>query len=582
MFNRKPFIVYTMATMLWLAPIVSHAESVKFVQWWNAYFPPKSQTANYGYRSETPNSSQYLDVNGDGVYNDALVWNRFSMTEPLNPLPPGVGKDRTWQRYRINRPSAQFYGGMVARFTNVSHITEEDRKGNQVPFFDRFQQTTVQPVEGTRPCSYSTNYPHNKGRVWNGDYGEEWADMTVMVVNNGGECCPFSDKFQQTENAEVNFTAVFLWKKEDFINGGAAVDKIIFDDTSKLSVDVTRFRENIEEGRFVVQEGDQFWISEAAAVQNAEEHLSAGVNGMTVEDFKRGAIVELNPLKSRWAPYTVLLYNQEQVDSLVEELEEMEFNPKTASSLESQRHQQKSDELLTEINRMEFDPTTANFIEHAFEDVQAVGVYFATYPFAQKITQLVFDNFQAHAAGTIPKVKSAVIPLQPIEQISSNTEVTGGISVNCGPFERVATQCVPDHIKIQGEIIVDPADVGQLADIIIVAGHKPSPEAAAEEEVFYMLNETGAIPWDGNISNLVAFQDDIRLESEQSIPIYQGQIALPGFLRVFFGYRLPEEGKLVYSHQTLDMIIVEENTDPRFNELPYSESIKDLCRQADN
>lgn len=298
---------------------------------------------------------------------------------------------------------------------------------------------------------------------------------------------------------------------------------------------------------------------------------------MRVEDFKRGALVELNPLKSHWAPYTILLSNQEQVDSLVDELEEIDFNPNKSSSDESQRHQEKSDELLTEINRMEFDPTTANFVEHTFEDVQAVGVYFATYPFAHKTMQLVFDNFQAHAAGTIPKVKAAVIPLQPIQQpISSNTEVTGGISVNCGPFERVATQCVQDQIKIQGEIIVDPTDVGQLADIIVVAGHKPSPEAAAEEEVFYMLNKTRAIPWDRNVAHLVAFQDNIRLNSEQSIPIYQDQIALPGFIRVFFGYRLQDGSQLVYSPQSLDMIIVDENTDPR-NELPYSESIKDLC-----
>jgi hypothetical protein len=473
MFNLKSVLISIVAaTTLGVAPVVSHAESVKIVHWWNAYFPPKSQTASYGYRSERPNSSQYLDVNRDGVYNDALVWHRFSLTELLNPLPPGVGKDRSWQRYRINRPSARFYGGMVARFTNVSHLTEEDRKGNQVPVFDQFQQSTVQPTEGGRPCSYNTLSPHNTGRGWfseGGGFGEKWADMTVMVVNDGGDCCPFSETFQKTKQAEVNFTAVFLWKKEDFINGGATAEKMTFDDTSKLSVDVTRFRRNIEEGRFVVQDGDQLWISEAAVVQQGEEPLSVGVNGMMVEDFKRGAIVELNPLKSRWAPYRVLLSDQEKVDTLIDELEEMAFNPKKASSLETQRHQEKSDELLTEVNRMAFDPTTASFVEHTFEDVQAVGVYFATYQFAHKTTQLVFDNFQAHAAGTIPNVKAAVIPLKPTEQpVNTNTEFAGGISVNCGPFEQVSTQCVPDKIKIQGEIIVDPTDVGKLADIIIM------------------------------------------------------------------------------------------------------------------
>ncbi|OQW92650.1 MAG: hypothetical protein BWK78_01020 [Thiotrichaceae bacterium IS1] len=578
MFKQSSHLIAILSIILWgLSIKVATAESTKFVQWWDAYFPTKDEVASYSYRSQSPYSSQYQDVNQDGIYNDALVWYEFSMNYPLNPLAAGEQNNKPQQKYRVKRPSARFYGGMVARFTNVSHLTETDSKGQKVPIFNRFQQPTVQPSEGGRPCSYSTSFPHNTGRGWADPTGypwAQWADMTVMVVNDGGDCCPFSEKFQRTKNAQVNFTAAFVWKKADFINGGAKAERIIFDDTSQLSVDVTRFQLNLQEVRFLVQDGNQFWISESATQvslsdDNNEETL-VGTNSMLVTPVKNGYTIALNPLNSSWAPYHPAI-DETIMQSLVADLEAMQLKPKQASEEELQLHHDRSNQLLEQVNRIEFNPSKASFVTHTFEDVQAVGVYFATYEFAHKTTQLVFDNFQAYASGTIPKDR-AVAMSSSGEPVTKESAFSGGISVNCGAYEQTVRQCLCDQVQVRGDITVTPEDVGKTADIVVYAESKNAPED--DTGTFYMLDQQGGIQvWDQQPQHLVSFQKNVSLSAEHPVEIYRGQFVLPGYLRVYFGYRLQPEGILVTNTDSIDILIDEVNQDTR-NELPYCDSLK--------
>ena len=599
MLNLKSFLVSTITvTIIALVPVVTYAESVRFVHWWNEYLPHHGNIMPGTYSGRK--YIQYQDVNFDKVYNDTLIWYNFSMTEHLSPS----SQRETGQsnhRYRDDLPSARFYGGIVARLTNVSHVTQTDTNGNKLPFFRKIQQATVEDNEGARPCSYSTKFPHNTGRLWsNTDYiGTKWGDMTVMVMNEGGGCCSVSDKFQETKDAEVNFTSVFLWKKEDFINGGAKVNQIIFDETSKLSVDMARFRLNIEEGRFVVQDGNQWWISEGAIVPDEEGKFSNGVKGVKVESFRKGVIVELNPLNSRWAVYNPSP-DEEKVNRLFEELEQMEFDPKKASAEEQALYQEKSDQLLEQINKMEFNPARATFVDHRFEDVQAMGVYFATYQFAHKAMQMVFDNFQAYAAGDIPKGKAGILTNRPENQSNSRNKpaLTGGMSINCGPVEQVVTLCSPDRVDFSGEIIVNQEDIGKQADLLLAVGCKQYPEN--EEEIFYLLDDQAEFneldDWNEIITNpaqLDTFQKNVLLSQEvmqinmggQVSTIFEktdlcGKMEFPVFLRVFFGYRVSEEDGsrtvVYYNEDSIDMIINPENLAPN-NEMPYSESIKDKC-----
>jgi hypothetical protein len=584
--------ILTVMVSWFLCGTIAFADSVKIVHWWDEYFP----VGKIIYEYQGRNSLQYQDVNGDKIYNDALIWYPFDMTKPLNPMPACSQNPQSYYRYRIDRPSAQFYGGLIARFTNVSNLTETDKKGNVVPIFDHFQQATVQGQDGAALNLYDPGRPHNTGRsMWLGGERAKWADITVMVVN----CCSegLSKTFQETKKAEVNFSAIFLWKKENFVNGGGSANEITFDNTSKLSVDITRFWLNIEEGRFVVQDGEQFWISEAAIVKDEEQNVAIGKNGMSVQNLKKGAMVELNPLNSRWAIYNPS-FDSEKAQQSLNDLKAANFDPKKATTTEKELYYNNSNDFYSEINKMEFNPQQAQFVSHSFSDVRAVGVYFATYQFAHETTQLVFDNFQAYAAITPsteqPREVLAGIALdaqgQPVE---TDATFLREVTVN---GSKTTVRSI-DQLDVRGIIKIDTQHIDKEAEIIVVVGYKP---ISSLEEQFFMFNKDGRVlPWDGKIANLVAYEDtevlkdswgntgdfyhrNILLSPERHVQIfpmlltvfreheedkenilfgcaerpitYSGRLEglIPGTLRFFFGYRLRENGTLVFAPESID------------------------------
>jgi len=548
------------------------ARSTQFVQWLDKYTPTPGKYQRH-------NSLQYQDVNGDGIYDDAIVRYGGSLSQPFSPYPQGLVDSQSWENYRANRPSAEFYGGIVVRFTHVSDIKEKNKDGEEHHVFTRINQPTVQPTEGFRPCSYTTSSPSNAGRLWQPPFGREWGDITLMIINIGGKSNPFSQAFWDApDNVTVNFTAVYLWKKKDFFNRGNQTEPVVFDNFSRLSVDITRFYKNVEEVRFVVQEGEQLWISEAAAIiqENEDDHQWIAQAGMNVDD-RGGATVALNPLKSRWAPYFAFA-NEAEIEQLQQQIEASNFDPKTATAEQRALHQQNSDAFLNAVNQIEFNARSAAFVEHNFNDVQIVGVYFAAYEFARKITQLTLDNFQAHATGNIPK-EDAISLNSGGDFEASNSLFDGGVAVNCAPHQSVARLCLPDKVDIRSEITVDSAHVGQVADLFVYAAYQPSPEET-EAATYYMLNDQGHIlVWDQDPKTLVAFQKQVTLEAQHSVPLYKGQFILPGFLRIFNGYRLGN-GTLVSNYKEgFYVMSTEENVSPR-NDLPYSESIQDRCPQA--
>ena len=537
----------------------SQAESTKFVQWWDKY-----SIFGVAYRSKSPNSMQYQDVNKDNVYDDTVVWYPFSLTEALNPT--------TRSPYKIQRPSATFYGGMIGRYTNASHLLRED--GSHI--FSNFSQSTVQFFESSVMCTYSTRYTEHTGHIWNcpeKDVGKSkvcWGDMTLMIV--GGQNL-VTATYEENQDIDVNFSALFIWKKQDFINGGDRVDKITFDETSKLSIDMTGRTSNVEEVRFIVQDGEQLWMSEATAVANETgKTLRKGNYGMEINDFGGNFYIKLVPKNSRWAVYQPMA-NDKEVNRLTKKLKDF---TSSGSAKSDKTYQEDSQRFLQEVNKMEFNSQEANFVEHHFENVQAVGVYTANYQFFRPTNGrlwLAFDNFQLYATGSVPE-RNAVASTPQGGKISTKTTSKGGISINCGPVEQTVRQCSCDRVDIQGELTVDDAHVGQTADIIVYAIYKDSPES--EKGIFYMLDKNH-VPhqWDEEPKTLVAFQEGVTLQPKHPVSIYSGSFALDGFLQIFFGYRLPE-GTLVISQNSIDTHIFPV-LDHKNNEKPYCEAIKEQC-----
>ncbi|MDM8561479.1 NHL repeat-containing protein [Candidatus Parabeggiatoa sp. HSG14] len=165
------------------------------------------------------------------------------------------------------------------------------------------------------------------------------------------------------------------------------------------------------------------------------------------------------------------------------------------------------------------------------------------------------------------------------------TKFWGGISVNGDEYLSEVVQNRADTVDVLAKISVDKkhADGHTRADTLVVVGYTPP----VGEQVFLMLRvadvdgcppksceididnpkecDSSNIPptigtycvyeWNQNIGDLVSFQEYLRLESEQWIQLYAGQLPV-GAIQFYFGYRL-RNGILVYNRNIIDVTINE-------------------------
>ena len=216
----------------------------------HGYFDAGSKgSGNRWYRGKSSSSGiatdWTVDIDGDGnTDDDQLSYYAFSLVDPLNPL---LAAQSPYGRYRTDKHSAVFYGGIVARYGNTRTKP--------------FQQATI---EDERDVSKITSVA----------YMTEW--------DTGWEEPVIDDL--------VTYDAVFVWQKDGFLNGGD-VAAVSFDETSLLSM---QLRRNFDlwrgdgEMRWVVRDGEQFYMSEDQLIKTSKWGL----------DYN-----SVVPTETLWAPY---------------------------------------------------------------------------------------------------------------------------------------------------------------------------------------------------------------------------------------------------------------------------------------
>lgn len=115
-------------------------------------------------------------------------------------------------------------------------------------------------------------------------------------------------------NEMVEAYAVYYWPKEGFLNGGSDYT-VTFDTNSQIGVDITRYWGGVNAGRWLVRDGDQFYLSEdtfAGETQQFYLGMSSGEDGANNPVARKTHI--LNPTTSRWAPYTPAVSNAYEID----------------------------------------------------------------------------------------------------------------------------------------------------------------------------------------------------------------------------------------------------------------------------
>ena len=128
-----------------------------------------------------------------------------------------------------------------------------------------------------------------------------------------------------------------------------------------------------------------------------------------------------------------------------------------------------------------------------------------------------------------------------------NSNFSGGISINQGPFQQDSTQVLADQVDVSGYIQTDLEHVGREVDFVVYAFFK-------EDGNWYMMDGNNVIFYDPtNPANLKTYRRG-TLETLHKLALYQGHFILPGTLVLYFGYRLAD-GTLVTAPQPIDIKI---------------------------
>ena len=226
------------------------------------------------------------DVDGDGQTDDDYVVSLpFSMEEPLSAP--------NWPRSGMlpERMNGTFYGGMSWHVANATpkkhsfHVEIGINPDHQGPFWD--DRAEDHPLQGQsdakNPKSVHQHY------------------------------------------------LLFLWKKADFLNGGAK-HRVTFDENSRIATLLARYWYGYDDIRFVVQDADPSSPSGQGQLYICEQEQDLPTKNY---GWTNGGVFQINPTNTRWAKY----------------------DPKSW--------------------QIDFDPRKATFEAHEFKDVQAVGWYIA-------------------------------------------------------------------------------------------------------------------------------------------------------------------------------------------------------------
>ncbi|MDM8565208.1 hypothetical protein QUF74_06090 [Candidatus Halobeggiatoa sp. HSG11] len=140
------------------------------------------------------------------------------------------------------------------------------------------------------------------------------------------------------------------------------------------------------------------------------------------------------------------------------------------------------------------------------------------------------------------------------EFIDSNDIFYGGIAVNDGDFSQETILNAGDYIVVKGFIHVAEKNIGNKADIILVASY----ELLSGEELFFMVGNGQNIQlWNGDLSTLIAYETVTSLEKTHLVSIYEGKLNDIGIWKVYFGYRL-EDGTIVFNgNQSINCAVEE-------------------------
>ncbi len=197
--------------------------------------------------------------------------------------------------------------------------------------------------------------------------------------------------------------AICLWKKEDFRYGGDE-HRVSLDETSRFGLHVMRFFWRVTDGRYVVKDGDQYYISEYNwGSLDAQKYWSDVKKYNPVElglskhtQGSNGVVYGMSPTETKWAPY----------------------NPHAPYHID-------------------FQPEKAMFEKRTFNDVQELGFYFGKNNFENVGMAIKWYAFEVLATVHRPERPSETLDMAEIQIDDASTFYISKTEIPYVLFKRV-------------------------------------------------------------------------------------------------------------------------------------------------
>lgn len=135
--------------------------------------------------------------------------------------------------------------------------------------------------------------------------------------------------------------------------------------------------------------------------------------------------------------------------------------------------------------------------------------------------------------------------------IASQATFSGGFSVENGELRGDGNVDAAKPVKITGQIQVDPAHVGQSADLVVYVNYSELSNSASTA---LMLTEEGRkiLPWNSDVISLQPFMK-VTLQASHSLEIYNGLLP-ESKIKIYFGYLL-SDGTLITNKLPIDVAV---------------------------
>jgi len=140
-----------------------------------------------------------------------------------------------------------------------------------------------------------------------------------------------------------------------------------------------------------------------------------------------------------------------------------------------------------------------------------------------------------------PLIQGLALQMATFQPQNTAAQFLGFVTTTLGQRGNGLTFSSADKIKVVAEVTADAAEVGQPAELVVVAAYTPPGSEAVS---YFMLQGTHWVPWTLDLSTLAAAegvsglpkQFDLFNQPPIEVTVYEGQLSLPGHFTLYVGY----------------------------------------------